>query len=299
MESSSWFTKSKRSGKKRPRGFKGTPSYLVPPVDPGPEQLPAESPESYALPSASKRKLVEEPTISGVPCGSMLLRPRPTCDISSTEPGCVSEADNREMRGNRIVRCQDVLSLLGELRHCSKHTLSVSEDWSLQRGLVTRIVVRCSCGWFQYLADSYNSEQILLNVQSVLAMRMVGKGISSLEMFTAIMDLPPPVGTKSYRKAVYRLLAASRDSVQAEYLASANQLHAMCADGTLFVPQLLVEVSNDGDDHDSEDEDESGDSDSGDSDSDESDDQSVDESPDSEDVSDTSDDDESPSDPHT
>ena len=245
---------SKRYGrKKRPKRFQGTAIHKMPRLDPAPE---AEA-EEITVRSASSKKLLGpyiEPTQEGFTSGdsSMLLRRRKQpggSGCGDPTSGGPSEEDSWVMKGHRWFDCENVLAFIDRMKcpDCSS-PMSVTEDSSCRRGHVTRMPVTCTkCDFVHYLADSYDSRQTGLNTQSVLAARMIGKGQKSLETFCAVMDLPPPVQTPGYTKCSKVILEASSDAVQAEFLASADQLRAMSVAGTLFVPSPLVEQDSDSD----------------------------------------------------
>ena len=88
-----------------------------------------------------------------------------------------------------------------------------------------------------YLTDSYDSSQLALNTQSVLAMRLMGR----VRRPCTMMDLPLGVCRKAFVNHVNKILTASNDAVRADQLASSEELHAMSADGTLFVPPPVLE----------------------------------------------------------
>ena len=142
------------------------------------------------------------------------------------------------LRGNRIINISSIVSLVSMVSHCPQHPLSISEEPGTVRGLVSRICVKCTCGWFYYLTDSYDSSQLAQNTQSVLAMRLIGKGEMSLHTFCAMMDLPLGVYRKAFDNYV---MTASNDAVRADLLASSEELHAMSAEGTRFVPPPVLE----------------------------------------------------------
>ena len=224
-------------GKKRPRGFGGIQKQFVQRVDPAGEALSEE--ESLAPPSASKRK-IESPTRAtpeGFTSGTcpVVLRSRPSGESPGSGQGS-SERSNWILRGNRIVPCDSLVSLVSMVRHCPQHPLSISEDRDTVRGLVTRITVKCGCGWTHHLTDSYKSSHLSLNARSVFAMRLIGKGEVSLHTFCAVMDLPAGMKTQSYRKHVRAILDASNDAVRAEHLNCSEELCTLYSDGQLYIP---------------------------------------------------------------
>ena len=100
--------------------------------------------------------------------------------------------------GNRIIRYENLVSMLGAggLRHCTGGTTSISEGQtkSSRKGLVTTITIRCDCdkGWFHCISDPSEPKDNSINIQSMVSMRTVGKGLSSLNTFCGFMNLPLP-----------------------------------------------------------------------------------------------------------
>ena len=226
--------------KRRSKGFKGT-SYR--PVADQPVEQPA---EERPITASSRKLTVEPPPSTSFTSGSsrVLLRPRPTKDGGGEASSSVTETGNPELSGNRLLSCSSIVSIVSQLKcpSCSS-SLSVTEDFSSRRGLVTRIKVQCStdCGWFHYLSDSYDKSQTIVNTQLVLAARTVGMSQTLLTTFCGMMDMPPPICTKAYANCNKLVLAASNKEVMKEHLAAAAELHEMSAAGTLYVPPPFVE----------------------------------------------------------
>ena len=203
--------------------------------------------EERPVTASSKKLKVDKPLPStGFTSGTsdVLLRPRPTMDGGGEASSSETETGNLELSGNRLISCTSIVSLVSQLKcpNC-RSSLSVTEDFSSRRGLVTRIKVQCStdCGWFHYLSDSYNTS---LNTQSVLAARTVGMSQTLLTTFYGMMELPPPTCKKSYATSNELVLAASRKAIREDRFAASAELHALSAAGELFVPPPLIEADN-------------------------------------------------------
>ncbi len=85
-----------------------------------------------------------------------------------------------EYRG--IILTSSTTQCTRKVKHCAPGLpLTASEDSSVRRGLVSRITVSCPRGWFQHATDPYNADHLSVNMRAVLAMRMIGRGSSSLE----------------------------------------------------------------------------------------------------------------------
>ncbi len=183
-----YTVKGKRStGRKTKKGFKGTPGHLIPRV----ERREATMDESDEDASTVSMRKIET---SGCTKGSstVLLRQRDEFTSSFVPPkipaGEPDSSEGWELKGNRIISCVCLVRLLGMVRHCPKIPLSVSED-RVVRGLVTKIVVKCGCGWSQCLSDPYSSDELSLNARSVLGMRLIGKGEESLHVVTTSLSV--------------------------------------------------------------------------------------------------------------
>ena len=246
-------TRKYKRAAKRKRVFYGTPRHLMPRGE-----APADAPEAPVghSPSTSQKKLRIDPTLPGTTSGTsrVLLRPRTASGKVDTKPGVGtgwdggSSADSWGMTGYRAVACENLVSLASLLKcpDCDSRSLSVDEDIATRRGLVSRIAFRCAaCGWFHYISDSYDSQQTLVNTRSVLAARMIGKGQSSLNTFCGMMDLPPPLTSSAFSETNKKLLEATEDVAREQSISAAKELHAMSANGTLFVPPpVTVEADN-------------------------------------------------------
>ena len=57
-----------------------------------------------------------------------------------------------------------------------------------------------------------------------------------LTTFCGMMDIPPPTCKKSYGNSNKLVLEASKKAVKEERFAASAELHALAADGTLFLP---------------------------------------------------------------
>ena len=232
------------SGKKRPKVFSGTPYHLVKAraENSGQKQQSESDEEEYARPSASKRKL----TVNiGVTSGTstVLLRPRignasnSMLDSQSSEPGSSGVSDSP---GNHIINWRELEEFVKEVRHCRRQPLTISENSSSRRGLVTSITVSCGCGWFHKLTDPYDSRQLTLNAKAVFGMKLIGKGQKSLSTLCAMMDLLPGVGPSSFSAHVSKLLVSSNELVRTDQLASVHELCGLSGSGKLFVPPPMV-----------------------------------------------------------
>ncbi len=47
-----------------------------------------------------------------------------------------------------------------QIHHCPKYPLTVSENSSGRRGLVSRVTLGCECGWFHHVTDPYNRDHL-------------------------------------------------------------------------------------------------------------------------------------------
>ncbi len=182
-----YHPKGKRySGRKTKKGFKGTQYHAMPHVERREAPMVESNEDPSTLQSVSMRK-IETGYTSGCTRGNstVLLRQRDEFTSSFVPPkipaGEPDSSEGWDLKGNRIISCVCLVRLLGMVRHCPKIPLSVSEN-RVFRGLVTKIVVKCGCGWSNYLSDPYSSDELSLNTRSVFGMRLIGKGEESLHV---------------------------------------------------------------------------------------------------------------------
>ena len=95
-----------------------------------------------------------------------------------------------------------------------------------RQGLVSRIAICCIvCGKQSLLTtDPYCAEDQTVNTKAVLAMRTIGKGRASLETFTAMMGMLPPVSKSSYSSHNEKIAAATSLEREAQFSAAAALL---------------------------------------------------------------------------
>ncbi len=116
--------------------------------------------------------------------------------------------------------------------------MTVSENSSVRRGLVSRATFSYQCGWFHHTTDPHNADHLSVNARAVFASRMIGRGSASLDTLCAIFDFPGGLGGHSYGKYNSALYDASNDAVLADQLACADELRVMHAAGKRFVPRI-------------------------------------------------------------
>ena len=77
------------------------------------------------------------------------------------------------------------------------------EDLSSRRGLVSTLKISCTnalCKREGKILDPMSSEGKNLNTRSVMGMRSIGRGRTSLETFCGMMDMLPPLGSTPYSR---------------------------------------------------------------------------------------------------
>ncbi len=112
---------------------------------------PVESPQvdTEAIPpSVSKQKLSGSSAgfISGR--STTVLRPRgskSSPELPNSSSGTVRM--DRPKSANIICSIGQLSGALQQLHHCHGHPLTVSENSSVRRGLVSRVTFSCQCGW--------------------------------------------------------------------------------------------------------------------------------------------------------
>ena len=111
---------------------------------------------------------------------------------------------------------------------CKMQTLTVQESFTGRRGLVTDIHVSCTnCAKRCSLSNPYDADTKSVNTRSVMAIRVAGSGLASLEKFCGIMGLPPPITDHAFMEHKSSILAAAvEESVESRRVA-AQELHRL------------------------------------------------------------------------
>ena len=255
----------KFKAKKRPGRFLGTPNLLgrelrSPPHSSGVEEAGTseETPEERPIPletAKSKKLAISQsfPASSGPSRGAASSSQPSTTAGESEASGSESDSEPlesvKEMKGYRTVDCETLGRVVSEACVCSVCTspLVVMEDLAQRRGLVSTLKICCTnteCGKESKISDPYSSQSKSLNARSVLAMREIGRGCKYMESFFGMMDMLPPVSTRSYMLHNQALAAASMSIAKDNMIAASEHLHRL--NGIEPLDVLDVKVTCDG-----------------------------------------------------
>ena len=102
----------------------------------------------------------------------------------------------------------DLIQLVGVCPECQTQ-LVIFMDSSGKKGLVQKLILKCNngeCSWVHSLFTSTkvkaNSNHFDLNIRSIISFREVGHGLTHIETFCRVMNMPPPYTHKSYDDVV-------------------------------------------------------------------------------------------------
>ena len=98
---------------------------------------------------------------------------------------------------------------------CCGSPLTVAEERQCRRGLVSKVSICCTlCGKKSLVTDPYR-EEYLQPTRSILGMRVIGNGSTSLESFTEIMGMLLPLAKphfSSHTKAIHLASTAEKEN---------------------------------------------------------------------------------------
>ena len=101
----------------------------------------------------------------------------------------------------------------------------MTEDRQCRSGLVSKVAICCIvCGKQSFLTDPYHAEDQTVNTMSILAMNTIGKRRVSLDTFTAMIGMLPPVSKPSYSSHNGKITAAMSLESDAQFSATAALL---------------------------------------------------------------------------
>ena len=143
---------------------------------------------------------------------------------------------------------RDIINLIGICPDCrSSSSVYVDHKLTSKRGLAHFLIIRCSdCSWEKQFCTSKEIDttddnhdcptsvrgrkMLDVNARVCVAFREMGKGLSSIEKFCMLMNIPPPMTLKAYQNIVRKLhpayTEASNKSMQLAALSS------LCNEGT-------------------------------------------------------------------
>ena len=91
-----------------------------------------------------------------------------------------------EGKGYRLINCESLSQAVSEIGLCSvcKSSLTLRESLVSRRGIVLKLVICCTV-WDKkaVISDPYAPDAKQLNASSVIAMRAIGRGKTSLQSF--------------------------------------------------------------------------------------------------------------------
>ena len=108
---------------------------------------------------------------------------------------------------------------------CCSVPLTVREDRSCRRGLVSKISICCTvCGKKSSVTGPYHAEDVVVNSRAHLAMRTIEKGRAGLATSSGMMGIAPPITSKHYGTYNQRLRDATDPVREANMSAVASCL---------------------------------------------------------------------------
>ena len=213
---------------KRRSGFFGT--RLQEMTTPGPSPSSAEVPVERPVPvvTASSKKLAIVPRCPSVggPAGNL----RSSC-LSMPSAG-ESSSSVGELRGYRLIKCEEYIQSLSETGKCPtcRSPLTLREELATRRGLVSKLMTSCTntaCDYEIVMSDPRSEGAKSLNARSVLGMRAIGRGRSSLESFCGLMDMLPPLATAAFSRHNEAHAKAADQSAIRSMLCASAYLHEL------------------------------------------------------------------------
>lgn len=126
--------------------------------------------------------------------------------INIPETSCGNDNDNYNVILNFGILKQ-LLELFLQCPRCKKNDVCLLNDLSKRQGFSYRLVINCNDCLFE--KSLYSSEvssvkaltgraPFKINLQTVLSFREIGKGYQSIELFSALMNMPPAFSKPTY-----------------------------------------------------------------------------------------------------
>ena len=106
----------------------------------------------------------------------------------------------------------NLLQLVGRYPDCSNN-IDNTVDFLSKKDFAQKVIMSCKdCGWSYstYLLISLKTEESsrydVSGVLSIIAFREIGRGLSNIETFNRIMNMPPPYTHSTYDDTVKDVL---------------------------------------------------------------------------------------------
>ena len=110
---------------------------------------------------------------------------------------------------------------------CNNANLKLYEKFSEKKGLASLLFIQCqdSCGYEKEFYTSKRPGKFYdVKIRMTYAMRSISNGYSSIQKFSALINLPQPMTAKSYNKSVSSLLNAAYEVAEETMIDAANEL---------------------------------------------------------------------------
>ena len=100
------------------------------------------------------------------------------------------------------------------------------ENFSKKKGFASLLLIKCECGFEK---EFYSSQPAIakthdINRRIIYTMRSIGQGYSSIQKFTALMNMPQPMTQKNYDRSVKIISEVVQDVAEETMADAATEL---------------------------------------------------------------------------
>ena len=110
--------------------------------------------------------------------------------------------------------------------NCKSSGLMLHENFSKKKGFASLLLIKCECGFEKefYSSQPASAKTHDINRRIIYTMRSIGQGYSSIQKFTALMNMPQPMTQKNYDRSVKVISEVVQDVAEETMADAATEL---------------------------------------------------------------------------
>ena len=155
------------------------------------------------------------------------------------KPIAVPEVVDDTPECNVFMNTSLVKQFFEKLARCPEcgETIPFNHNIKMKKGLAHFFKATCTseiCDWYDVMSSSKSVESVErgaksyeINVRSCIAFREIGRGFKNMESFMKVMNSPPPMDSKTYRKIYDKLHGAYTESAKESMKFAAEEINVI------------------------------------------------------------------------
>ena len=147
--------------------------------------------------------------------------------------------------GNRIVDMEILDGIIKTLHcpECNTDRLKLYECFKRKQGFASMLKLKCRCGFEKvFYTSKQQGKGFEINKRFVYGMRSCGRGYTSLEKLTALLNMPRPLTKKNYNIIIKKVTAAVIEVANETMIDAGNEIKSKATDNNNEIIDTAVSV---------------------------------------------------------